>query len=114
MKTFILPSPLADNPHITVGWGNGYVIIPEGHPLHGINYNEICDAIDYNVHGGLTFGRPGVDLDAFPYSISEEDKTGWVVGFDTAHLDDNLITCSKEYVEQETENLKIALENYNK
>ena len=34
------------------GWGNGYVLVPESHPYHGIDYNEMGGI---SVHGGLTF-----------------------------------------------------------
>ncbi len=47
---------------------NGYVKIPEGHPWHGRDYDEI----DVAVHGGLTYGN----------------RSGWI-GFDTLHGGDN-------------------------
>lgn len=47
---------------------NGYVRITEGHPWFGLGY----DAIDVDVHGGLTFGS---------------DSDGWI-GFDTLHSGD--------------------------
>lgn len=46
---------------------NGYVYIPEGNPLRGLDYTEI-EGIE--IHGGLTF--------------SEDD---WI-GFDTVHYGD--------------------------
>lgn len=54
-------------------WGalNGYVQIPEGHPWHGLGYDEIHEAHPgLRVHGGLTFARDG-----------------WV-GFDALHAGD--------------------------
>lgn len=42
---------------------NGYVQVPQGHPWHGLDYDEI----DVEAHGGLTFARDG-----------------WI-GFDTLH-----------------------------
>ncbi len=45
---------------------NGYVRIPEGHPWHGLDYDDI----DVAAHGGLTFAADG-----------------WI-GFDTLHLGD--------------------------
>lgn len=47
---------------------NGYVRITEGHPWFGLGY----DAIEVDVHGGLTFGS---------------DSDGWI-GFDTLHSGD--------------------------
>lgn len=78
------------------GWGNGYVVIPKTSPLFGIPYDDIS----VNVHGGLTFGE-----------IS--DETGnWIIGFDTSHAGDTRITCTKQYVEEETERLRVHIENY--
>lgn len=48
------------------GAANGYAQIPEDHPWHGLDYDEI----DVDVHGGLTFARDG-----------------WI-GFDTLHVGD--------------------------
>jgi hypothetical protein len=47
----------------------GYVRIPPGHPWHGLHY----DAIDADVHGGLTF------------SLDADDGGTWI-GWDDAHL----------------------------
>ena len=34
--------------NLSQGWGNGYVLIPRGHPWYGVDYDQIsCD-----VHGG--------------------------------------------------------------
>lgn len=37
----------------TAGWGNGYVLIPQGHFLYGKCYDDI----HVDVHGGLTFSE---------------------------------------------------------
>lgn len=50
----------------------GYVRVPEGHPLHGLSY----DNAHFEVHGGITFAG---DLDPRP---------GFWFGFDCAHLND--------------------------
>jgi len=74
------------------GWGNGYVSIPKGHALHGVDYNDLYERdIEIDVHGGLTYSRK---------SMTNEDL--WVFGFDTAHLYDNLINCSEAMVARET------------
>jgi hypothetical protein len=73
------------------GWGNGYVLVVEGHEFHGKHYDEI----DVSVHGGLTFSQ----------DIPEGDKyfsKGYWVGFDTAHYGDNLEKWSKNEVFNET------------
>lgn len=37
------------SPYFTThGWGNGYVIIPEGHPVHGMGYDDIEAKYDIN------------------------------------------------------------------
>lgn len=81
------------------GWGCGYAIIPKGHPMHGKHYNDI----PVDVHGGLTFGSYAKDLD-WP-ELSDEDTLGWVVGFDTAYLNDTIHGWPKEAVEFEARNL---------
>jgi hypothetical protein len=90
------------------GWGNGYVAIPPDSPLHGRDfYSPIFN--DIGIHGGLTFSEmANVWNDKF---LKENNipKDWWVVGFDTAHLDDNLKNCSREFVLEETENLRKQL-----
>ena len=95
---------------LDVGWGNGYVIIPKGHPLHGKGYDDI----DVSVHGGLTFSGPVNELDNSKeggwFEIKPKDKDGWVIGFDTAHYGDNKMNWSKERVLKETQLLKEQVE----
>lgn len=59
----------------------GYVALPEGHPLFGKLYDELDHV---RVHGGLTFSQ----------KVGEH----WVLGFDTAHMDDNPNEQNLEYV----------------
>jgi hypothetical protein len=88
------------------GWGNGYVIVPKEHPMHGKHYDEINEFVEVN--GGLTFSDRadsilvGTDLDV--------DADDWVVGFDTAHSWDTLSRWPKEKVERETNRLRLQLE----
>lgn len=66
-------TPLEHGTEVGIDWAtvraplygavNGYVRIPEGHPWHGLGYDDI----DVEVHGGLTYANDG-----------------WV-GFDTLH-----------------------------
>ena len=67
------------------GWGNGYVMIPEGHQYYGKSYDDI----DVSVHGGLTYG-------------SFEDDGKYWVGFDTSHYGDDLKRWPKSAVFEET------------
>ena len=74
------------------GWGNGYIAIPEGHPWHGIEYDEIPIA-------GLTYSQ-----------YAEENKhskmnnkikhNDWLIGFDTFRSYESNLT--KEDVKQRT------------
>ena len=88
------------------GWGNGYVIIPKGHKLHGKHYDDI----DVDVHGDLTFSKSAKELD-WP-EIPENLKDGWVVGFDTAHYADTQSRWPKSAVQTEVERLKEQLLEY--
>ena len=88
------------------GWGNGYVVIPEGHPYYGKHYDDIPVV----VHGGLTFSEFAKDLDWKELSMEDLDS-GYVVGFDTAHYGDNIINCDENFVVQETLRLKKQLED---
>lgn len=71
-------------------------------------------AID--VHCGLTFSK---HLSEVNYSLIEwlgeslpPDADYWVFGFDTAHVDDNLNTCDREFCIAETLKLKEILDNW--
>lgn len=109
MRTLVKENTWLTRDLIDFGWGNGYVLIPEGHPLHGKHYDDI----DVDVHGGLTFSEL-VDDELIEKwdKLTEADKGMWMIGFDTAHYRDNLHTCPKEYVEAEAERLLEQVANY--
>ena len=90
------------------GYGNGYVLIPKNHPLHGIHY----DNINVNVHGGLTFSSLVTDDMRKYWELDEEDIGCWCIGFDTLHAEDTLDYWTKERVLEETEKLKEQIINY--
>lgn len=96
------------------GWGNGYVIIPEGHPLHGMGYDDIHDQYDIDVHGGLTFSESAKSLKEskwIPDDVEVSD-TDWIIGFDTAHHGDSMARWpSEESVLRECESLISQIEN---
>lgn len=73
------------------GWGNGYVLLPKGHPYYQVHYNKI----PIYVHGGLTY--------------SEQHGEFWKIGFDTAHWSDTLARWPKTRVAKETEKLRLLL-----
>lgn len=103
MKTFI-----RENTWISIvdhGFGNGYVLIPKGHQMHGKDYDDI----PVDVHGGLTFSEL-VDKEFIKeWNLSEEDEGTWCVGFDTAHYEDNINNWPEQKVKEETERLKEQL-----
>ena len=84
---------------------NGFVKIPEGHKLHGID----CDDDTFpnlNVHGGITF--------SLNYNLKTKEKDEWWIGFDTSHNGDYMPYYTHfdgeeyrdmQYVEQEIINL---------
>jgi len=76
------------------GYGCGYVGVPTEHPWYGKDY----DQIDADVHGGLTWSADYVGGDP---------KDGyWWIGFDTAHSEDNMVNCGKQYCIDQIESLK--------
>ena len=99
------------------GWGNGYVAVPPGHKCYALQYDVVSDMIEYNVHGGLTFGRrfrkchPSIQqgfLDYIPIPDPIENLNitkYWVFGFDTCHAFDTIHAWPKEAVINETFNL---------
>ena len=111
MKTFVKENNWVKRTSIIdfdFGWGNGYVVIPKGHPLHGKDYTEIHNLIPtLEVNGGLTFSKSANDLDW--EELPEGSEGGWVVGFDTFHFGDSLSKWPKSAVIEETENLKKQL-----
>lgn len=101
IKSFVIENTWLSRRISEIGWGNGYVIIPEGHPWHGMNYDDI----PADVHGGLTFGEfvPDDIKETNPFSAY---KGQFIIGFDTCHLHDTLDNWPKEAVEMEAQRLK--------
>lgn len=102
-------------PGLNHGWGNGYVLIPEGNHLHGKDYDTLNEFVDVN--GGLTFSEL-VDEELIKswkcdHDMTEKDLGSWVVGFDTAHYRDTIDNWPKEAVQAETERLLSQLQNIN-
>ncbi len=76
------------------GWC-GYVGVPAGHPLHGVDYGTVHDRLpDLSVHGGLTFSN---DCDPEDHSEPKvchipgpgEPDDVWWLGFDCVHAGDH-------------------------
>jgi hypothetical protein len=55
----------------------GYVFLPKGHSMYGINYNDVFSQTD--VHGGLTYSQE---------VTTDDGRQMWVFGFDCSHLGD--------------------------
>lgn len=90
-KSFIYFIQTPDTEYMKRGWGNGYVALPEGHKYFGVDYNSI----EVDVHGGLTF--------------SQQIGNYWVVGFDTAHWNDNKENCTMQYCLEQVRSLQEQL-----
>ena len=98
MKTFVKENTRGERSGtFDFGWGNGYVVIPKGHKLHGMHYNDIHDLIHIRVNGGITLSEP-VDVLSNWEEIPKDSGDGWVVGFDTCHSWNTLEQWSKEDV----------------
>lgn len=111
---------------MNTGTHNGYVLIPEDHPLYGKNTDTINEELLYGVHGGVTWAESHLKskqiiAESEVLTISDgldkhelnEDcfaNKYWVVGFDTAHYGDNPNNWNKTAVTAETEKLFIQLQ----
>lgn len=73
------------------GWLCGYVALPQGHPLHGKEYDEIDDKINDVAHFGLTY--------------SNLEGNDWVIGFDCNHAFDTPATNTVQFVEGNIEEI---------
>lgn len=92
------------------GYANGYVAVPENHPLYGKDYYDL-DGI--HVHGGLTYsGKMVPYTHDFELLDGELPQEYWCFGFDTAHWGDNLDDCDREFCINEVTRLQTQIENY--
>lgn len=66
---------------------NGYVKVPEDHPWHGLDYDDI----DVEINGGLTYARDG-----------------WI-GFDTLHSGDYWPGCPDYWLDDHSTQWTAAL-----
>jgi len=107
MKTIIIENTHMKRDFIDFGWGNGYVLIPSGHPLHGKHYDDI----DVDVHGGLTYSELITEEMVKTWKLDVEDLGKWCVGFDTFHSGDSLSRWSEGRVQEETNRLMDQLKS---
>lgn len=82
----------------------GYVGVPVGHKLYGVDYNEV----DFSCHGGLTYSGGGANSE---YPIKSDL---WWFGFDCAHyMDASDYELAMKYFPEEEAQLRrvISVEN---
>ncbi|GBQ39043.1 hypothetical protein [Komagataeibacter europaeus] len=85
-----LPCLIKRNPEL--GILCGYVGIPPQHPLYGLTYDDMPDAVHEAAHGGLTFtggcshGDEATSICHIP--DDGEPDTVWWLGFDCGHWGD--------------------------
>ncbi len=79
------------NPLYPRGESNGYIVIEDkNHPWYGNPRSEpIID--DIEVYGGVTKSEEITKglVDVYP-ELTYDDVGSWIIGFDTAHCDDNI------------------------
>lgn len=86
------------------GWGNGYLILSKGHPLWGVHYDVINESTHMNPHGSWTFSNYYKNMKKIENEIITDEPSfefnndDWIIGFDTAHYNDNLDNWPKEMV----------------
>lgn len=108
-QTFIKENTWLTRDRIDFGWGNGYVILPKGHHLHGKSYNEI----DVDIHGGLTFSELVNEDVVEVFGLDSKHIGSWMIGFDTCHFNDTLEKWTKEKVQAEADLLKQRIDALN-
>lgn len=96
---------------IDCGWGNGYAIIPIGHPSYGLNTEEIYekygDFID--ISSELTWSESGLNCNWIELDLKYKTDKYWIIGFDTNHWGDTLKNWPKERVEHEANKLAVDM-----
>lgn len=86
------------------GWGNGYVLIPEGNIFHGLDYNDIMQKVQVNEE--LTFSSMVNEemVNHWP-ELRKQDIGKWCVGWDSCHVHQNISNYPKEVIDKETQKL---------
>tara|TARA_R110001592_G_scaffold96895_3_gene277875 strand:+ start:482 stop:862 length:381 start_codon:yes stop_codon:yes gene_type:complete len=93
LKHFIVPS-IFDHKDVTCGWGNGYIVIPKGHPILDGKHDDLFEDLGYNlpyVHGGCTYTNLVLSDNHHNHWHKEHTEPGdFIIGFDTSHSGDSL------------------------
>ena len=99
IKTYTIERSTFAGQH-SYGWGNGYIVLPESHPFHGLGYyDERLEGIE--VHGGMTYAE---SAESCSKEVKEKlglDGSEWVFGFDTAHGGDDALNWHLKRVQDE-------------
>lgn len=76
---------------ILCDWFCGYVVIPETHPLHRVEYDDTYNSnMDIEVHGGLTYSGDHI--------LKSRE---WCLGFDCNHFMDTPDVQDEAYTKNE-------------
>lgn len=105
IKTFVRHMPQWNaTAHSEGGWGNGYVGVPKGHVLHGVDTDALYSLGIYFPESEITWAN---------YCNWEEcpDDSYWWFGFDTCHLRNTLENWPKERVVEAAERLAELIGN---
>jgi len=83
----------------SIGHRCGYVGVPVGHELYGVEYDDAYDKLEDGVHGGLTYAGGSSD-----YPVKSDL---WWLGFDCAHYGDGKdLELAKEYFKDDEKLVK--------
>lgn len=91
------------------GWGNGYVAIPEGHPLYQVSADDLGFL---NVHGGVTVAMHAGFVTNKALPKAGINKSCWIIGFDTGKPTNDPYNHSKEFVMLQTLHLARQVRAY--
>ena len=83
---------------IDFGWGNGYIVINKDHPCFGMNYDTIYQKYNINCESELTYAESAEDNKWEELHERYKNKDYWIIGFDTMHYKDTLLTWPKDRV----------------
>ncbi len=102
MKTIIRPSEVKDTV-TNHQWFNAYLLIPKGHPLHGVYHEDIHhDCI-------IELSLSGLARDhRYIREIEEEDLDSWIIGFHTFYSHYR----PEEWLKEDVENQVIQLKDF--
>lgn len=101
LYAFVMETSFSGN-----GWGNGYIVIPEEHPLYG---REEISSSEVSVHKGFTLAekfhapdwKEGGVINGSKKEL-DDSKNYWILGFDTNSLFEKPDIHTKEYVTRQT------------